>query len=271
MSAADIRAAIVKRCPGPEWVTAFEVPDDAGFDKRRSADAVAMNTWPSRGLEIHGFEIKVSRTDFLRELRDPAKSATIQRYCDRWYVCIPDTGKGGKMIASTEELPVTWGLLTLRGGKLVTVREAPKLPADQPGRGFMAATLRAMQGRTVPQDAVHKMIAEARAAALKEAGANERGGGQQVLHLEKQMQELRENIRAFEQASGIQLSEWGDKTGNAQMGNVARLLLTRHGRGWDQLRHAVQQGVHAAKQLQDAEKELKALALTASAPIEGES
>jgi len=32
-----------------------------------------MDLWPSGGLEIHGHEVKVSRSDWLRELKEPEK------------------------------------------------------------------------------------------------------------------------------------------------------------------------------------------------------
>ena len=47
-----------------------------------SGDAVIMSLWPSRGLELHGVEIKVSRADWKREAADPAKAEAIAAYCD---------------------------------------------------------------------------------------------------------------------------------------------------------------------------------------------
>ena len=42
--------------------------------------------WPSRGLYLHGFEIKVHRNDWLRELKNPAKAEEIAGYCHFWWV-----------------------------------------------------------------------------------------------------------------------------------------------------------------------------------------
>ncbi len=81
-----LRAAILKRWESPAWNTFFEVPNSTGFAKSRTADAVAVCTWPSRGMEIHGIEIKSYRSDWLRELKQPEKSEPVQRFCDRWWV-----------------------------------------------------------------------------------------------------------------------------------------------------------------------------------------
>ena len=131
-----VHAALAKRFPSPEWATFFEVRDAAGFNARRSADVVAMNTWPSRGLSVHGVEVKVSRSDWLRELKDPAKSASVQRFCDRWWLAA-----GDDKVAKIEEVPEAWGLLVLRGKALVQVKEAPPLPAEPLTRGFVAMLL----------------------------------------------------------------------------------------------------------------------------------
>lgn len=50
------------------------VRNAAGFDANRTFDAVAVNLWPSRGLSIHVYEVKVSRSDWKRELAKPAKA-----------------------------------------------------------------------------------------------------------------------------------------------------------------------------------------------------
>ena len=101
------------------------------------ADVVAMNTWPSRGLAVHGIEVKVSRSDWLRELKDPAKSASVQRFCDRWWLAA-----GDDKVAKMEEVPEAWGLLVLRGKALVQVKEALPMPAEPLTRGFAATLLR---------------------------------------------------------------------------------------------------------------------------------
>lgn len=135
-AAADIRVALRERFPPNSHALMFEVGNGTGSATRRHADAVAMGLWPSRGLEIEGVEIKVSRSDWKRELADHAKADAIQRYCDRWWIAAP------KGLIPPAELPVTWGLLEFDGASLRQKVPAPKLEAAPPDRTFIAAMLR---------------------------------------------------------------------------------------------------------------------------------
>ena len=112
----EIHAALRDRYKPPEYAFLEEVRNDAGFDASRSCDAIAMSLWPSRGLDLQGFEIKASRSDWLRELKDPAKAEAVCKFCDFWWLAVGDAG-----IVLDGELPVSWGLLVPRGDKLVVV------------------------------------------------------------------------------------------------------------------------------------------------------
>lgn len=106
---------------GPRWITARGVRSHAGFDARRTCDFIALSTWPSDGLNLHGHEIKVSRSDWLRELKDTDKSAEFIRHCDYWWLVVPwaDIIKPG-------ELPDGWGVLA-GTTRLRQVTPAPRL------------------------------------------------------------------------------------------------------------------------------------------------
>ena len=69
MNTSELQAALVKRHPPEAWALCFEVGDATGGGHTRWADAVAMSLWPSRGLHLHGFEIKASRSDWVKELK----------------------------------------------------------------------------------------------------------------------------------------------------------------------------------------------------------
>jgi hypothetical protein len=99
-----------------------------------------MHLWPSapHGLELVGFELKVSRSDWLRELRQPNKADPIKQFCDRWYVVCADA----KIVKYVEELPKGWGLMFAEDGKLVEFIEAPKLNPLPLDRAFVAALMR---------------------------------------------------------------------------------------------------------------------------------
>lgn len=111
---------------GEEWVLIFEARDGAGYNGRGgSCDLVAINTWPSRGLEVVGHEVKVSRSDFMKELEDPEKSQAFMRFCDKWWLVVPKPWRS--VVKETGEVPVGWGLLEVdvEGGRTRQV-VAPK-------------------------------------------------------------------------------------------------------------------------------------------------
>src|SRR3546814_12197781 len=72
---------------GYRWAYAEHVKSETGFaihKKLRVADAIAIDCWTSKGQEIHGHEVKVSRSDWLAELRDPDKAEAFRPYVNRW-------------------------------------------------------------------------------------------------------------------------------------------------------------------------------------------
>lgn len=75
-TAAGLLTLLAKRYPDPEYALLTQVADQTGW-RSRIADAVAIGCWKSRGLYIHGFEIKVSRSDWLFERKHPEKAETI--------------------------------------------------------------------------------------------------------------------------------------------------------------------------------------------------
>jgi hypothetical protein len=93
---------------GPRWAVAEHVKNAAGFFAGRCADFIAVDCWPTGGIELHGHEVKVGRSDWLHELKQPDKAEAFKRYMDRWWLVVPDA-----KIVKADELPEGWGLLTL--------------------------------------------------------------------------------------------------------------------------------------------------------------
>src|SRR5574342_435271 len=104
LTSQDCIAALRKRFPAAEYAFLEQVANSTGSGVRGWADAIAMGLWPSRGISLWGFEVKVSRSDWKRELAKPKKSSEIQGYCDHsLVVTTPD-------IVEPSELPKNWGL-----------------------------------------------------------------------------------------------------------------------------------------------------------------
>ncbi|MEL6362834.1 MAG: MmcB family DNA repair protein, partial [Pseudomonadota bacterium] len=110
ITASDINRALKERYSGQEWRIWFEVSQSTGAISGRRADAVAMNIWPSKGFQIHVFEVKVSRSDFKAELADPNKWKAIGKHADFFWLACP-VG-----LVDREEVPEAWGLMELTKG-----------------------------------------------------------------------------------------------------------------------------------------------------------
>lgn len=156
ITAAHIRSGLSKYFPHPQCGIVFEVAQSTGFSADRHLDAVAMDTWPSRGLIVHGIEIKVSRHDYARELADPEKAEQIARFCDKFWIATPPG------LLQPAELPHAWGLM--EGGKdgMRIKKQAAKTKAQPITREFLAAIFRAA-GRGLQADEAAMALAEQQA------------------------------------------------------------------------------------------------------------
>jgi hypothetical protein len=221
MSTDTIMAALRRRYEGNAYAFFEQVRDAAGFNAGRTADAVAMSLWPSRGLHLHGFEVKSDRRDWIREYKNPAKAESINRYCDFWWLVVSD-----RALVKEGELPETWGLLALKQGgvdkatggarpeELVVVRQAPKLQPTGIDRSFLACLLRrAYEARPAAKEVA---AAEARG---KKAGAEVRNW--QLESANRDLDALKQTVREFEKASGVTLGRWDA----GRVGRAVRLVL----------------------------------------------
>jgi hypothetical protein len=130
---------------GPRYVIAEHVRNQCGFGgwwgtgRLRTADALVVDLWPSSKHLVHGFEVKVSRSDWLTELKDPEKAEAFKPYCDHWWLAVPDAD------IVRDDLPAGWGLMTVApNGSLRVRRKAPKLDRDPMPFEMTAAWLRAV-------------------------------------------------------------------------------------------------------------------------------
>ena len=205
LKASDIRDAMKKKWVAQEWAILWEVNEGTGARVGRAADAVMMSLWPSRGLELHGVEIKVSRSDWKREAMDPTKAEAVAKYCDRWWVHTP-TG----IVQDPSEMPPAWGLREFDGKAWRTIREAEKTEAEPVNRLFLASLLRRSDGL------VNSMVREARDAAYAEmegrrAQMDKEFNERLERALERRMpghERLKEQLAKFEEAFGVKVSEY---------------------------------------------------------------
>ena len=116
------------RYSAPDYAFLREI--DAGA---RRVDAVAVKL--GGRTEIHGFEIKTSRNDWLRETKDVLKADDRLGYFDFWWLAVSD-----KTVIRPDELPEHWGLLVLqKDGRMRTSKAAVLLRGWALGQEFIAS------------------------------------------------------------------------------------------------------------------------------------
>jgi len=120
-----------------------QVPDGTGMIQNRWIDVAAFEMWPSKGLTRSAFEVKVNRSDFLRELQSPEKYKwCIQSFHEFWFVAPKD-------VIQLAEIPKGIGWLYPRGGKLCTARHPLRNPkpilTDELLAGFMRAAYKGIE------------------------------------------------------------------------------------------------------------------------------
>lgn len=211
VTAEHIKKAIENKFCRPEWATFFEVGNGTGGNLRRWADAISMNMFPSRGLAIVGFEIKVARNDLQKELENPQKAEEIGKYCDQWFLVVP---KG--LIKEMDIIPMSWGVMEYSDGSLRQTKKPQQLNPQPVTKQFVAALLRRAdesknkEFANAVQEKVNKQIAGIREFHEQELtrARNE---------VSERTKRLMEQVRQFEQASGIMIDQYtdGKKLGEA--------------------------------------------------------
>lgn len=202
----DVLSALRHRHSGDEWVFLSHLKTATGWQtgRGRELDGWAMNLWPSRGLKTHGFEVKVSRSDWLSELKDPDKADEGFQFCDFWWLVVGDPS-----IVQDGELPAGWGLMVPHRGGLKIKVQATERAADF-DRAFWASCLRNMQ-RTNLEEKERKEIEsreygrgykEGRKSAEKRAEAQAESSN----HL---AEKTLESVKRFEELTGVNIGAYG--------------------------------------------------------------
>lgn len=194
----------------PEWILFRELRDAAGFAGKRQADAVAMNLFPSRGCRVLGFEIKVSRSDWLRELKDPSKAEAFAPMLDEFYIVANDD------VVERGELPATWGLLIPYGRGLRIKERSTLIQTAEFDRLFVASMLRKVSTVEMRRDHRERVALIEQGVELGKERAARDGQAEQSKILA-----LNERIKKFEEAAGVSIDNY--RAGD--IGRAVKLVL----------------------------------------------
>ncbi len=219
---ADIRAAMRKTFAAPEWALLEEVPAGTGATRNnRSADAIIMGLWPSRGLHLHGVEIKTSRSDWKREAKDPEKAERIACYCDFWWVHVAPG-----VIADLAEVPITWGVREWNGRNWKTIRDAAKTEAVPIDRTFLASLMRRTSesaNRDI-EDEVRKRLVEAEKTLERERAEIPAKIARGIEDRLRYNTEALKALEAFKEVTGITMERMASEHEARQIGNLVNLI-----------------------------------------------
>jgi hypothetical protein len=175
----------------------FEVSSGTGTNATRAADIVVLNLWPSRGMDLNGYEVKTARSDWLRELKQPEKAWPVMKYMDRWWL-LASPG-----VAKLDEIPTNWGFMEFNGVKTRVLKPAPKLEPVAVTKTFLGAMLRKpirdLDAEVARRVATH--LAEHREKLKKEAMAS-------MGRPAEELQKLTEKLSLVERETGIDLLGW---------------------------------------------------------------
>lgn len=212
MSVYDVRAALTMHWPPSEYMHIDEAPDTANRQGRK-LDRLVLSLWESRNFEREGIEIKVSMSDWQRELKNAAKADWWWRHVHRFWVAVP----APLAVKIIPELPTGWGLLACsRTGCKAAVKAAPHEAEPLPWgsvlglmRSASAAGFTAMNHAS--RLGYEKGLSEGKASASKVSAMV--GDGQ----WRKAYEDLQEQVRQFEASSGIAIQHNFrlDRTGKA--------------------------------------------------------
>lgn len=234
MKADDLCDRILASHPTPEWACFFEVRSSSGWNQR-SADAIAMNLWESRGLTLRGFEIKVSRQDLKTELRSPKKAEAIAKYCDEWWLVTPQN------LVRDEgfELPAGWGLMEANDkGGLRTVRKAPHRETIAPlTKGFVAQVLKHAQTMVASENA-----GWVRRESITDELEKARQNGMALIPFEAQRHKSHEEslmkiLKEFQEGTGINLEgDWKNPISRVTLAyRIGMAILGEYGNSLEQI------------------------------------
>ncbi len=130
-----------------QWIYFDECPVGTGYKCSNWIDGYAIAAWPSDGNKRISYEIKISRQDFLNEIKKPWKRRPAMFFSNEFYFVAP------KGLLKKDEIPIECGLIEYeekeenKKDRLTTVLKAPNRESIRPNWNFVAALLRRLYER----------------------------------------------------------------------------------------------------------------------------
>ena len=227
MTSGDVKEALLRRWPPDQFLSIYEAPEQSDPSGTK-LDLVVVSLWKSRGLTCDGVEIKVSMSDWKRELDNPAKADWWHAHVARFWIAAPaDVAKKIK-----PQLPPNWGLLSCTADG---VRALVHPDVNRERVPFSWSTtvglLRAAAdcGLGVLQREYGRGLTDGarQAEAQIDRSSSPAGVDKRIERLQAELDRERERIAAFERASGLRLDPYVHGAGRmgALVGLVSAAIL----------------------------------------------
>lgn len=228
-----------------EHVVLFDVPNVVGMQQSRRCDAIAIGMWKRSGYLIHGFEVKVSRSDWLREVKDTTKADPFIPHVDRWWLVTGDID-----IARPAEIPEYWGWMNASKTGLRVQRPPKPLNtephADTIARAWAYALIQRAEKRSTDQLERHRAEIEKQVTQRLEDDYARRSKD----HWQRNFEKLQEQVQGFEAASGMALTDW-TLGGVGTVGKLAKLIRHWNFTGYKNVATTLKRHIEDLKDLQD--------------------
>jgi len=151
LDADKIKEIICQQYNTDEWVVLKEVRTNTGYKSKytdgypfteKYIDIMVLNCWPSKGYLKIAFEIKLTKNDFINELKKPEKRWLAMMYSNEFYFVVP------KEVLDWRDIPWGCGLIEVIRNQcdgewqLKVTKKAPLKDASPLPEGFIMSMLR---------------------------------------------------------------------------------------------------------------------------------
>ena len=147
LTAGEVAHALHKMFRSPEWMAVEELHISGlnryiDFWAIKIEEQIKPMRYPKKGFEflsIHAIEIKISRQDFMKELKEPAKRLGAELFSNYFSFAAP------RGVIELDEIPEGIGYIEIQGNKPKLIRLADYTRAEPPDWSFIASLGRALK------------------------------------------------------------------------------------------------------------------------------